>query len=259
MQSEPDQRSQPPKTITPLLYHAHHKTFRADIPFWLDLAHKQGDPILELGCGTGRVLIPLAESGYTLYGLDIDDGMLEFCIQQVTPGIKPFVHLLQADLSTFQFGIIFPLILLPCNTFSTLERSRQKSALGCIYEHLTPGGLFAVSIPNPTLLSQLETTDSTEIELSFDHPITGNPVQVSYGIKRTNQYILLEWFYDHLLPNGHVERINVSTQHWLKPTEEYIQEFSLAGYDIAATYGNFDHSRYKPKSPNLIILAKKPK
>lgn len=258
MQSEPVHRNQSRKSSIPTLYHAHHKEFQTDISFWLDLARYQGNPILELGCGTGRVLIPLAQSDHTVYGLDIDDGMLDFCHQQVVQEIKPRVHLLQADLTKFHFGIRFPLILLPCNTFSTLDGSQQKSALAYIFKHLTRGGLFAVSIPNPSLISQLETTDSPEIEHSFDHPLTGNPVQVSYGIQRTERTVMLEWFYDHLLPDGHVERFDIRARHLLKPAAEYIRDFKLAGYDIAATYGDFDYSDHKPKSPNLIILAKKP-
>ena len=95
MQSESDQHSQQDKTLFPSFYHAHHNAFRSDIPFWLDLARRQGSPILELGCGTGRVLIPLAEAGYTVYGLDIDPEMLEFCLQQVPPVIINNVNTIQ--------------------------------------------------------------------------------------------------------------------------------------------------------------------
>ena len=63
-------------TAFPKLYQAQHSEYQEDIPFWLVLASEQGSPILELGCGTGRVLHPLAEAGYTCYGLDHDPGML---------------------------------------------------------------------------------------------------------------------------------------------------------------------------------------
>ena len=50
--------------MLPSVYHAHHNRHLEDLPFWLDLAAQTGDPLLELGCGTGRVLIPLAQAGY---------------------------------------------------------------------------------------------------------------------------------------------------------------------------------------------------
>ena len=61
----------------PQLYHAHHNRSLEDLPFWLELAAQAGDPILELGCGTGRVLIPLAQAGYHTIGLDNDPSHAE--------------------------------------------------------------------------------------------------------------------------------------------------------------------------------------
>jgi len=257
MVGESIHNNQPDKTRFPPLYHAHHKTFMSDIPFWLDLARGQGSPILELGCGTGRVLIPLAEAGYTVYGLDIDLEMLKFCHQQLSPALTTKVNTILADLSSFYFKIQFPLILLPCNTYSTLRASSRKSALACIYGHLSPGGLFAVSVPNPAILSQLESTKNPEIETIFTHPTTGNPVQVSYRTRRTSQKALLEWYYDQLLTNGLVDRLQVSVQHGLTTKGEYLQEFTQVGYAVTATYGDFDYSPLKQDSPNLVIVAKK--
>ena len=52
------------------LYHAHHSRNLEDLPFWQELARQQGSPILELGCGSGRVLLPLARAGYNVVGLE---------------------------------------------------------------------------------------------------------------------------------------------------------------------------------------------
>ena len=62
----------------PTLYHAHHGQYQEDLPFWLKLANQQGGPVLELGCGTGRVLLPLARGGFQTVGLDNDLEMLRF-------------------------------------------------------------------------------------------------------------------------------------------------------------------------------------
>jgi SAM-dependent methyltransferase len=256
VQSENDINCQIDKNLFPSLYHAHHKHFQADIPFWLDLARRQGSPILELGCGTGRVLIPLAETGFNVFGLDNNPEMLAFCKQRITPGISTNVKTILADLTSFNIEFRFNLILLPCNTYSALEVPSRKSTLACISQHLAPGGLFAVSVPNPDVLSQLETSDDPEFEMIFDHPATGNPVQVSYNTIRTEQHITLVWNYDQLLPNGVVDRITVSTQHKLTTTAEYYQEFAQAGYAVQASYGDFDYSPHNCEAPNLVILTK---
>ncbi len=58
--------------INPALFHLHHLKETEDIPFWFQLAEERGDPSLELGCGTGRLMIPLKQAGHQIVGLDID-------------------------------------------------------------------------------------------------------------------------------------------------------------------------------------------
>ena len=136
----------------PQLYHTHHNRNLEDLPFWLELAAQAGDPILELGCGTGRVLIPLAQAGYRTVGLDNDPAMLKFLQTQLGPGIPHSPELIEADISEFELARQFPLIILPCNTFSTLSNEQRLDCLGCVRRHLRYGGIFAVSLPNPELL-----------------------------------------------------------------------------------------------------------
>jgi SAM-dependent methyltransferase len=257
MAGVPDQQKEPWEFLIPELYQAHHRENLEDIPFWLDLARKQGSPFLELGCGTGRVLIPLAEAGYSGYGLDNDPNMLAYLHQQLTPAIQKKLSTVLADLSSFQIKMHFPLIILPCNTFSTLGADDRRSALQCIHQHLPADGLFATSIPNPEILANLEPTDQAEIEMFFPHPRTLNPVQVSYIIGRTAQNITLHWYYDHLHPDGKVERVTVSTSHCLTTTAQYRNEFTSSGFLLSELYGDFDYSPHTPDSPNLIIIANK--
>jgi len=241
--------------LLPLLYHAHHSLHTEDLPFWLDLADRTGSPILELGCGTGRVSLPLVQSGHSVVGLDLDRAMLETLQQNTPPSLADRVHLLQADLTDFHLAAAFHLVLLPCNTYSTLIRDQRIAALACIREHLKKGGLFAVSLPNPTLLMRLPSHSSPEVEEIFPHPLDGEPVQVSSGWKRSGRSFLLSWHYDHLLPDGRVERLSAQVRHVLASTQTYLDEFAQAGLQVIETYGDFDRSVYVPESPSLIIIA----
>jgi SAM-dependent methyltransferase len=242
----------------PPLYSAHHSRYQEDLPFWQHLAEGQGGPILELGCGTGRVLAWLARLGYQMVGLDHDLEMLRFLCSELDPSIQPAPLLFAADIGAFRLGLHFPLILLPCNTWSILPLATRGAALECVREHLLPDGLFAVSVPSPDLLSSLPTSSAAEIEESYEHPLTGDPVQVSSGWRRTKQHFVVTWHYDHLLPDGTVQRLTRQARHSLASAQDYQAEIRLAGLDIQAVYGDFDRSPYTPTSSNLILVAQKP-
>jgi SAM-dependent methyltransferase len=221
----------------------------------LKLSETRPGLLLELGCGTGRVTIPLAEAGHPVIGLDNDPQMLAVLGQNLPPQLGPLVRLLQADLTSFHFGAAFPLILMPCNTYSTLSAQQRQAALDRIRQHLHPGGLFAASLPNPVLLKQLPRRAGAEVEEIFPHPIDSEPVQVSSAWERNRKYFSLTWHYDHLLPDGRVERTSAVARHSLASVEIYLQEMQRFGLRVVRILGDFDETPYAPDSPNLILLA----
>jgi SAM-dependent methyltransferase len=241
----------------PFLYHAHHSLNLEDLPFWLKLAAQQGSPILELGCGTGRVLLPLAEGGYRLFGLDRDSGMLSVLQDRLPAGLKPGISLVQADLTQIPLVGRFALVLLPCNTFSTLTKDGRRACLNGVRKTLASGGVFAVSLPNPKLLRRQPRRSGPEMEEVFSHPLDGEPVQVSSAWKRTRDWFELSWYYDHLLPDGQVERLVARVNHSLASFEELRGEFHSYGLEVVETYGDFLGSAYTADSESLIILARK--
>jgi SAM-dependent methyltransferase len=239
-----------------LYYHEHHRLYVEDLPYWLNLAQQSGSPVLELGCGTGRVTLPLAKAGHTAYGLDNDPAMLAFLQQRLPPGDS--IHLVPSDITRFSLPQVFPLILLPCNTYSTLTGPQRASALDCVAAHLESQGVFAFSIPNPAVLADLPEDAEPEIEESFIHPNTGNPVQVSSAWGRRPDSVTVSWFYDHLLPDGKVERETVQVTHHLLNLDELARELTLAGFEYEF-YGDFEKRDYQPDSDTLLVEAKKQK
>jgi SAM-dependent methyltransferase len=239
----------------PRLYHAHHCLHMEDLPFWLDIAAQRQDPILELGCGTGRVLARLAQAGRQIYGLDYDFGMLAVLRENLHPDLQNKGTVFQADFTRFRLAMLFDLILLPCNTFSTLDAAGRPALLSQVIAHLKPGGLFALSLPNPSMLRRLRPRSDPEVEEVLVHPLDGEPLQVSSAWQRTRQYFTLYWHYDHLLSDGRVERLSVETRHYLTSAETYLAEMRQAGFSSFNLYGDFDRSVLTPTSPNLIILA----
>lgn len=245
----------------PLLYQAHYSHHLEDLPFWLDLAERQGDPILELGCGTGRVLVPLVKAAHRTFGLDNDFAMLSLlketlanvCGDEFFHGVPIFL----ADMCSFHLDELFSLILVPCNTWSTLAPAARRIVLEQVFAHLAPHGLFVASVPSPQLLRDLPAESDAEFEESFQHPLSGNPVQVSSGWSRDEVHFTVGWYYDHLLPDGTIGRLKVDAAHQLSSAEDYTNELRAAGLQVTATWGDFDSSAYTPESENLILAAVK--
>jgi len=239
----------------PELYHAHHSSDDEDIPFWMELAQSQGGPVLELGCGTGRVMIQLALRGYQTYGLDHQQQMLTVLVKNLPAGLSYTPHLFQADMANFRLAIRFPLILLPCNTLSTLSTIKRKKTLTNAAAHLRMDGRFAACIPNPAVLAALPAIGESEVEDFFSHPLDGEPVQISSSWKRTPDKFIVHWHYDHLLPDGNVQRSTVEACHEIQPIQIYLQEIQQAGLHIEARYGNFAFEAYNNRSPYFIFIA----
>ena len=244
------------KTSFTRIYAAYSARFKEDLPFWLELARQQGGPILELGCGTGRVLLSLLQAGLTAFGLDHDADMLAVLKQVAGPQNAAYPPVLLADMGAFHLARQFALILLPCNTLSILPPTTRRAMLALVHTHLTPNGLFAASLPNPTLLSRLPRKLGTDLEDIFPHPLDGEPVQVSSTWLRHEDRFTVTWHYDHLLSDGRVERFSKQISHELLPAEKYADEFQQSGLPIEAMYGDFDRSAFTQESPNLILLAR---
>ncbi len=131
----------------------------ADIAFYASQALAASGPVLELGCGTGRVSLPLVRAGCRVVGLDVSPRMLEALRRKADAVLDPQertrlqVHC--ADMSGFELGAVFSLVICPFSAFNYLvEESAQRSALACISRHLKPGGRFVMDtfLPDPDVL-----------------------------------------------------------------------------------------------------------
>jgi SAM-dependent methyltransferase len=229
-----------------------------DLDFWLRLAQQQGGPILELGCGTGRVLAALAQHGYQVYGLDRDATMLAFLRSHTPDKQRALTYIWQADLAKFRLNKSFPLILLPCNTLSTLSLRERNAAFNCVYQHLAPGGVFAASIPNPRLLSRMSASSDEELEETLTNAQGGETVRISSMWKGTRSEFILTWIYEWQAGAGQSERLVRTVRHRLDPPYAYMQAISGAGLTITGTFGDFDRSPYTPVSASWIVIAQKP-
>src|SRR6266508_3521831 len=121
---------------------------RQDVAFYVEEAARTGGPVLELGCGTGRILLPLARAGHTVHGLDSSRHMLARCREKVAAEPAPVrgrITLHEGDVRAFDLGqgAVFPLVIAPFRVFQhMITIDDQLACLAAVARHLAPGGRF---------------------------------------------------------------------------------------------------------------------
>jgi cyclopropane fatty-acyl-phospholipid synthase-like methyltransferase len=123
-----------------------------DISFYKDLVSSPGAHLLELGCGTGRVLVPLSGSCSHIHGIDLSEAMLEICQRKLKdrgiPSSQASVE--RADITDFHLGARFDLIIAPFRVFQNLESDSQVDGLfRCVQEHLSSSGTCILTAFRP--------------------------------------------------------------------------------------------------------------
>lgn len=128
---------------------------RQDVAFYLEMASTCDGSVLELGCGTGRVLLPIARAKKEIVGLDLSPPMLAVCREKLSRKAKEVqarVTLVQGDIQEFSLEQQFGLVTTPFRVFQhLLTVEDQLACLKCAWSHLVPGGQFILDVYNPYL------------------------------------------------------------------------------------------------------------
>lgn len=127
-----------------------HPADNEDIPFYLRKASQFGAPILELACGTGRVAIPLAEAGFSVYGLDLSREMLSIfekkCLD-LPRDTSEKITIKQGEMTDFSFNASFKLVLIPFHSFQALSSDEEaRKCLNCVSDHLDEDGALILNV-----------------------------------------------------------------------------------------------------------------
>jgi len=124
-----------------------------DADFYVQYSRLAAGRTLELGCGTGRILLPIAISGCDITGLDLSPYMLAKCrakLSEQPSEVQRRVQLIEGNMASFVTGQQYSLVTTPFRAFQHLiSVEQQQSCLGCIHQHLTSGGLWIVDVFNP--------------------------------------------------------------------------------------------------------------
>ncbi|MGH2952616.1 MAG: class I SAM-dependent methyltransferase [Solirubrobacterales bacterium] len=125
--------------------------YAADLALWRQLAGEAGGPVLELGCGAGRVALDLARAGHEVTGVDVRPELLAE-LRNRAAAVGTAVEALDADARSFELGRRFALVLAPMQLVHLLRGAHGRRAmLGCARRHLAPGGTLALALLPPDI------------------------------------------------------------------------------------------------------------
>lgn len=239
---------------------------RRDVDFFVEAARASGGPVLEVGCGTGRVLIPTARAGVEIVGLDRSRQMLQICHQRLrgeSETVQTRVRLIEGDMRDFHLPQRFNLVTLPFRPFQHLMTVEdQLSCLLAIHRHLVDGGRLILDLFNPWLeaLVRDDLSQESEPEPAFTTP-DGRRVVRCYRIVSRDYFTQVnqvELIYDVTHPDGGRERlVHAFAMRYLYRFEaEHL--LARSGYEVESLYADYDKSSYGTKYPGeLIFVAKK--
>jgi SAM-dependent methyltransferase len=162
--------------IAPELYDIAYGWWTEDIPFYVAQARAAKGPVLEVGCGTGRIYLPVLQAGADADGFDLHPGMLEVLKSKAAAlGLKPRVF--QADMRDFTLPRRYALITIPFRAFlHNLTTQDQLRTLRCCRQHLESDGQLVLDLFHPSFARLVEPDGQWRLEKEFAHPQTGAPL-----------------------------------------------------------------------------------
>ncbi len=242
-------------------FDADYADYLDDLPVIEAFAQRTGGPLLELGCGAGRLLIPLAEAGYRVTGVDLSPAMLAIAGDKARrAGVTQRVTLLQGDYTDMPLGGPYRLAFVVMNTFlHLLSQADQLAALRHWAEHLTPGGLLLIDVLHPDVAQLASFDGRLELEKWWTDPETGHTVmkQLTRTVDLAEQTLHVTLVYDEIAADGQLRRT-------LAPFDlRYLWRFEAelllkqAGFTLEALYGDWTLSPFEGSSDRMILVARR--
>jgi SAM-dependent methyltransferase len=237
---------------------------RQDVAFYVKQAGRAEGPVLELGCGTGRVLIPTARAGATITGLDKSEAMLALCHSKLAAEpaeVQGRATLVTADMRDFSLGGAFSLITTPFRSFQRLLTvADQLACLHAVRRHLSPRGRFILDLFNPSLevlatqVYPREAPPEPEFEMSNGRRVVRRDRTLAHD--RANQVFDVEILYEAReargMPSTAVQRFQ--QRYLFRYEAEHL--LARAGFKVEALYSDYDESPIgSGQGSELIFVA----
>ena len=244
------------------IYDFSYAGFNDDVDFYENLARAVEGSILELGAGSGRVAIPLAQGGYEVTGIDTSAAMLEEARKRMRSLGKKAgrLQMIEADMTDFALPQRFGMIFVAANTFQhLLTTKQQQSCLARVAAHLQPGGLFAMSIRSPVTVSWDEVDAPAPLLLDWTRadPETGELIMkfVAAEAEPARMVRKLTYIYDRIRADGQVLRKVFITELRYSTQAEISLLLQQVGLRVTHVYGDYDLTPVGV-GDNLVFVAR---
>jgi SAM-dependent methyltransferase len=239
---------------------------RDDVDFFVSEAVAASGPVLELGCGTGRVLLPCARAGVSIWGLDSSDAMLGRCRQKLASEpqeVRQRVTLQPGEMRDFRFETAFQLVTIPFRPFQHLATvDEQLACLGSIRRALADGGRLILDLFNPSLKHLVD-------ESKLDEQPSGDPFRLPDGrvVERTErvtardygrQIISVDLIFSVTHAGGQRERLvqSIEMRYLFRFEVEHL--LARSGFEIFAAYCDYKRTPLDAgPAQELLYVARK--
>jgi len=235
--------------------------YSEDIPFYVKLAVASGGPVLEMGCGTGRILLPAARAGVRVHGMDASRDMLarlRESLAKESREVRRRVSLTRGDIRSARADRKFALVTAPFRVAQhLLERADQRAWLRNVRRHLRPGGALCFDVFQPDY-RYVAGPREPEVDLDRTDPATGRRVRrFSRTVpqpERQRIEVHFRWLVENASGKKVSESTGSSTMRWFTRGElENLLE--LEGFRITHYWGSFRREPFGRGSEQQIVRA----
>lgn len=243
-------------------YDLEYRNVTDDLAFYRQFAEHCQSPVLELGCGTGRIMRHLAQAGIRVTGVDSSEPMLAIARQSLGDDTQPArrVHLIEADMRSFQVRTRFRLAICAINTFMHLMTTEDQAAcLATVHRHLVANGLLIIDIFNPDVALLLEGGGRLMLERLLVDTTAASVVtkMASAWVDRAGQVNHVTYLYDELAEKGELRRTiaTISQRYLYRYEMEHLLHNN--GFRVENIYGNYQLDAFGPDSMKMIFVARR--
>ena len=250
-----------------MLYDWEYRRRRDDVRFYGTLADERGGPILDLGCGTGRLMVPLLRAGHVVVGVDRAPAMLARAtarLRRLAPHIRRRALLLRGDLRRLPVRRQFRFAVAAFHTVQHLATDRELTRFFAgVARTLLPGGWFAFDTfaPNRQFLARASAPrDRRWARTRFQHPATGRPTEYAENYRLAGRLLTTTFHYRTVGSRQRPTRTaRVELAHRLLGPDEIARLLTGTGLSVIASWGGFDWSPLDDRTEQHVYLLRRGK
>lgn len=232
---------------------------RRDLPFWRTVARNAGGRVLELGCGTGRLTIPIGRAGIAIVGIDRSEPMLDRARQRVKRGrLQSAVKLVRGDIRHLPFRKKFGMVLAPYGMLQSLLREKDLAAtLEACYDATARGGVFGVE-----LVADLPAWEEYRKRISLTGwrgRKGGSRVTLVETVRQDRKKGLTIFDQEYTERRGRVSRTHrFALTFRTLSVPQMTRRLEKAGFEVTALLGDYRGGPWDPRAEVWVILARRP-